>query len=373
MKPVKKQIVNSLSFLVILVSHVISTAYAEEGNASPPLMILDADLNHFADDHEALVMMARLHQLNKVKLLGVTLVTGNHWMEQLEGDALKAVERMNLEDTIPVFRGADRPLMHNQALFEQEKKLYGSIYAGAFMQDRNKVTPPPDGPANSLKIEEEHAIDFIIRSVRANPGEVTIVAIGPLTNLALAFRKAPDIVPQIKKILYMGGAVHNQGNVTASAEFNWWFDAEAASIVLGEPVEHIIVPLDATDKILFTKSHYDKWTTGPHKDHFIITSVFKPKFESLFLENPDFAIPVWDTLVPAMIYDPEVVSKSAKYWVGVDPSRGANYGDTIAFPLISREHLNQPYGTREALVILEMNEERFWSIYEELVFGIPSN
>ena len=80
--------------------------------------------------------------------------------------------------------------------------------------------------------DPRHAVDFIIEEVRKHPGELTIVEIGPCSNLALAVLKAPDIVPLIKRVIFMGGSFFKPGNVTPTAEFNWWFDPEAARIVV---------------------------------------------------------------------------------------------------------------------------------------------
>ncbi|MEF9672904.1 nucleoside hydrolase [Pseudomonas sp. PCH446] len=90
------------------------------------------------------------------------------------------------------------------------------------------------------------------------PHEVTLLAIGPLTNLALAIRQAPDIVPLIKRIVYMGGAIEIPGNTTPAAEFNWWFDPEAAKIVLRSPIEHVIFPNDVCEKVTFDASVYQR-------------------------------------------------------------------------------------------------------------------
>ena len=358
---------NSKASVIRYLFLIIFTLFSSYSIAKPKI-IIDADLHHYADDHEALVMLAQLHVRENLDILGVTLLSGNHWLGQNEIDTLKALERINMHDDIPVFSGAKHPLLHSQRAFEQDKVLYGSIYAGAW--DREDITETPiDGAPQTAKIEDEHAIDFIIRSVRENPGEITLVALGPLTNIAIAIRKAPDISKNIKSIIYMGGAVIVPGNVTAAAEFNWWFDAEAATIVLAEPIEHIIIPLDATDKILFNIDLYKEWAEQRHADHFMSKTFFRPKFHKEFSKNENYTIPVWDALVPAYMFDSTVVSKEQEFWIAVDSIPGPNYGRVLAYPANDFNYETRPINSQKAKVILEMNEDHFWNIYEELIFS----
>ena len=335
-------------------------------------IIIDTDLSHYSDDHEALVMLATLHKSNQVELLGVTLVTGNDWMDQLELDTLKALERLGLAKEIPVYRGSERPLLHSQERFLQfDRELYGAIYAGAWMRER-RAKSPPDGPPEGARPQSGHAVDFIIESIRNEPGEITIAALGPLTNLALAIRKAPDIVNKINRVIYMGGAFFVWGNVTTSAEFNWWFDAEAASIVLSEPVHHVIIPLDATDRILFDKTLYERFTGGKYRNHFMVTQFLVPKFGQKINANPDYKLPVWDALVAAYIAEPDLAVERQRYWISVDTNPGPHYGRSYAAPVDSNIIFMdsfQPFSSKQAEVILRLDTERFWQVYEQLLFA----
>jgi len=204
-------------------------------------VIFDTDFNVLNDDGQAFIMLAQLHAQKKIDLLGMTLVSGNAWVDQAQVDALKAVERMGVEKDVGVYSGAAYPLLHDFATYPQEQALFGSGWPGAFKHPRptspSQLVAPPDGLATHTKLRNESAAQFIIDSVKRNPHEVTLLAVGPLTNLALAIRTAPEIVPLIKRIVYMGGAMEIPGNTTPAAEFNWWFDPEAARIVLRSPVD----------------------------------------------------------------------------------------------------------------------------------------
>jgi len=209
-------------------------------------------------------MAAQADREHRIDLLGVTLVTGNVWLRQQRAYANKAVERLGIEKDVPVFAGSNAPLVHSHATLEQEKALFGAgdDYWGAWSQPEPMsdvdLTPLPDGPARRDHIRPEHAADFIIRSVRQNPHQVTIVTIGPLTNIALAIRKAPDIVPLIGRIVFMAGAFDVAGNTMPAAEFNVWFDPEAARIVVREPIAMTFFPLDVTQAYPADKAMFDQ-------------------------------------------------------------------------------------------------------------------
>lgn len=99
-----------------------------------------------------------------------------------------------------------------------------------------------------MQVSDENAVGWLIDTIRANPDDVTILAVGPLTNIALAMRTDPGIVPLIKRVIYMGGAVEVPGNVRPAAELNCWFDPEASKIVARAPIEHVVVPADVTGR-----------------------------------------------------------------------------------------------------------------------------
>lgn len=337
-------------------------------NAEPNYkIIIDADLHQNADDHEALVMLVNLQKQKFLEILGVTIVAGNHNLNQIEVDTLRIIERLKLEKELLVYKGADRPLLHSKETFNRfDKARYGSEYAGAWTESE-VIKEPIDGMP-TLKVQDKHAVNYIIDTVRENPNEVTLVALGPLTNIALAFRLAPDIIPLTKSIIYMGGSAFFHGNVTPSAEFNWWFDAEAADIVLSQEMDHLIIPLDATDKLLFNIDIYNH-LVNTYPEHMMTKMYFLPKFKDVFASNPQYTIPVWDALVPAYMYAPDIVSEEKELWINVDSNRGPGYGRSIALPI--RNVAEKPYfETQKAKVILSMDEIKFWDMYETLIFKL---
>ncbi len=210
--------------------------------------------------------------------------------------------------------------------------------------------------------DKRHAVDFIIDTIRANPGEVTIAAIGPCANLAVAVRKAPDIIPLIKRVVYMGGSFYQQGNVTPTAEFNWWFDPEAAKIALQTPFkEQIIVGLDVCEKVVFRKAHYDRLvqTLGKSGQLKILRSTFPAQ---QFEKDSSFTFFIWDVIVSAIIIDPSVITKEVTAYVDVNDQFGLSYGQSIAYPT------QGPEGSRQARIIMDVNQDKLWNLINDKTY-----
>jgi inosine-uridine nucleoside N-ribohydrolase len=200
-------------------------------------------------------------------------------------------------------------------------------------------------------------VDFLVETIKANPREVTVLAVGPLTNLALAFRKNPEIIPLINRIIYMGGAVNVPGNVTPAAEFNWWFDPEAARIVLRQPVEHVIVPLDVTNSAQFDKAVYDRISGAGTP----VARIFGETYAKTFASDPNARAQLWDTVAVAYLLDPTLATVVRELWVDMDTSFGPDYGRSLGYAK------NPPVGTQKAKVIFAIDLARFWTLYSDLL------
>jgi inosine-uridine nucleoside N-ribohydrolase len=323
-------------------------------------IIYDTDFNTMGDDGQAFVMLAQSLPEEKIALLGMTVVSGNQWLDQGVADALRAVERMGVAGEVQVYPGALHPLLHDPATLELEQQLFGKGYAGAWRKPQpgpDDLVAPPDGFASSARPAPTHAVDFIIDTVKANPREVTILAVGPLTNLALAFRKSPEIVPLVKRIVYMGGAIDVPGNVTPAAEFNWWFDPEAAWIVLRQPVEHVIVPLDVTNTATFDKALYDRVSASGTPVGEMFAATYKRRFDS----DPNARGQVWDTLAAAYVLDPSIVTDMRELHVDIDTVFGPSYGRSLG------HYQSPPQGVQKAKVIFRIDLDRFWAMYTDLL------
>ncbi len=186
-----------------------------------PKLILDCDPGH---DDAIAIMVAAQHS----DLLGITAVGGNVALPLTTHNALITAQILGLD--VPVFAGADRPLVAEP---KHAEFIHGETGLGG-----------PELPELTRTAERKHAVDFIIETVRSTP-EVWLIPTGPLTNIALALRHAPDIASKVAGIAIMGGG-QDFGNVTVTAEFNIWHDPEAADVVFRSGAPVIMCGLDLT-------------------------------------------------------------------------------------------------------------------------------
>ena len=201
-------------------------------------IILDCDPG--VDD--AVAILLALASPAEIEVVGITTVAGNRPLEQTQYNARRICTLAGRGD-IPVYAGCGRPMIEAQG---RSAPIHGSDGLG------DAPFPEPTVPLQDL-----HGVDFIIRTVSEAPGEITLCPIGPMTNIALAIVKQPDIAPKIKQIVFMGGAAFCPGNVSPVAEFNLFFDPWAARIVLDAGIPQVMFGLDVT--------HQAK-TSGPFLD-----------------------------------------------------------------------------------------------------------
>ncbi len=199
-------------------------------------IILDVDTGH--DDAVAIMLAAGNPA---VELAGITVVAGNQVLEKTLKNTLNLCDALHIG--APVYAGMQRPLLRGQ--------ITGSHIHGESGFDGPVFT------SCSKKAAEGHAVRFIIDTVLAYPGEIVLVPTGPLTNIAAAVRMEPAIVPKIRNIVLMGGSA-GAGNVTPSAEFNIYADAEAADIVFSCGARIVMMGLDVTRQVVLTPGRLEK-------------------------------------------------------------------------------------------------------------------
>jgi len=339
-------------------------------NPAPPKVILDTDFNTISDDGQALAMLAQLDAAGGLDLLGVTVATGNAWLEQETSDALKAVERLGIERSVGVYVGAKYPLLHDYDayLFEVAKLGPAIDYVGAFSSapptSASDLVPPPDGFATHTRPQRQHAIDFIIEQVHRYPHQVSILEIAPPTNLALAIRKDPSIVPLIKQVVTMAGQIYVAGNAyNDAAEFNWWTDPEAVQVVLRAAVPKVIVPLDLTNNVPLTRQVYQQ--IANHQPATPITKLFADAYAPFFGSGPPpYPLYIWDTTALAYLVDPSFATAARDLWVDMSTTFDANYGKSIVYE-------SNPYPSIPLLqpsrVVFAFDTARFYAFYADLL------
>ena len=201
---------------------------------TPRSIIIDADPGN--DDAVALLLALASPELDT---LGVTTVAGNVPLTLTTRNARAIVELAGRDD-VPVYTGADKPLVRAPVSAEH---VHGQSGLGGV------VLAEPLQP-----LAEEKAVDFIIRTLRDEPaGSVTLCALGPLTNVALALMQSPKIAARLREIVLMGGSGFAGGNVTPCAEFNIYADPHAAQVVFRSGVPIVMLPLDVTHQVISTR------------------------------------------------------------------------------------------------------------------------
>jgi purine nucleosidase len=199
----------------------------------PRPIIIDCDPGH--DD--ALAILLALASPDELEVLAITAVAGNVPLALTQANARKVVELAGRRE-VPVHAGCERPLVRRLVTAEYVHGQTGLDGA--------------DLPAPAVPLADGHAVDALIDLLRARPaGAVTLCPTGPLTNVAMALLKAPDIAPRIRQIVLMGGAV-GEGNITPAAEFNIYVDPHAAKVVFEAGVPLVMHGLDVTHQALVT-------------------------------------------------------------------------------------------------------------------------
>ena len=200
--------------------------------ATPRKIIIDTD----PGQDDAVAILLALASPEEIDLLGVVAVAGNVPLPLTQKNSRIICELAGRPD-IPVFAGCDGPMSRKLVTAEH---VHGKTGLDG-----------PELPEPTMPLQDKHGVDFIIETLRSEPsGSVTLVPIGPLTNIAVAFDRAPDIIERVQEIVLMGGAYFEVGNITPAAEFNIYVDPEAADIVFKSGVKLTVMPLDVTHKAL---------------------------------------------------------------------------------------------------------------------------
>ena len=206
---------------------------------APRKIIIDTD----PGQDDAVAILLALASPEELDVLGIVAVAGNVPLPLTQKNA-RIVCELARKTNVPVFAGCDAPMVRKLVTAEHVHGKTGL--------DGPQLADP------TMPLQERHGVDFIIETLRHEPaGSVTLVPVGPLTNIGTAFRKAPDIIDRVAEIVLMGGAYFEVGNITPAAEFNIYVDPEAADIVMKSGVKLTVMPLDVTHKALTTRPRVD--------------------------------------------------------------------------------------------------------------------
>lgn len=266
------------------------------------------DTDPGVDDALALLMALR-HPCADV--VGITVTAGNVGIAHTARNALTLVERCGLE--VPVFIGADRPLVWPAV---DAAYVHGSDGFG------DAGLPPPKRTP-----EAEHAVQAILRLSREHAGELTLVTLGPLTNLALALRLDPSLPERIPRLVVMGAAVNGHGNITPSAEFNIYFDPEAAKVVFDAWPAFELVDWEATLAHALPDAEFGRWLAeGGELATFYAT--ISAQTRAFIRAHHEDSFHSADALAMAVVLEPEIGSEIRRRRIEVEVAQGLYRGAT---------------------------------------------
>jgi purine nucleosidase len=276
-------------------------------SAAPRKIIFDTDPG--TDD--ALAMMLAFNS-PELDVRAITVVPGNVVARQGLDNALRLVSLANRCD-VPVAAGAQQP-------------LFQKLITAEFWHGKNGLANV-ELPPSKCQVDSRFAPDLIIQMVHAAPREITLVPVGPLTNIALAVLKDPSIVPLVKEVVLMGGSISG-GNVNAAAEANIHNDPEAAQIVFQAGWPLTMVGLDVGDKTLFSQTYLDQLasTHGPVNDFIYLVAKFLVELSAKF-GSP--GSPMYDPLAVGVAIDVTLVKAPAMH-VDVETRGEFTRGETVA-------------------------------------------
>jgi inosine-uridine nucleoside N-ribohydrolase len=346
--------------------------------AQKRLVLIDQD-GSGPGGSDQMAMLALL-QAPDVQVLGITIVTGDAWRDEETLHTLRMLELTGHAD-VPVARGAVFPLIRTQEETRLETALNGKVtWLGAWGRGATNLTetgtgappmhleshgpyeipPMPEGMPTTKPVDED-AAHFLIRQVHEHPHQVTIYAAGPLTNIALAVALDPEFAPLTKGIVVMGASIRPQTTDPEFAtdprhEFNFWFDPEAAHIVLRADWPRI----DATTVDISVKAPF----TQAMVDAIAKSQAPAAKYIAAWSQQRYY---MWDELEACAWLDPSIITKEQGVYMDVDLSHGPSYGDTLTWP----EKLKPATGVRQVHAQLDLDLPRFQKMFVELMTRTP--
>lgn len=301
-------------------------------------IIIDCDPGH---DDAIAIMLAGNHPA--IDLLALTTVAGNQTLDKTTVNALHVCEHLELDT--PIYAGMSLPLVREQIV-------------AANIHGESGLDGPVFGQLHT-KIQPQHAVNYLIDTLLASDGDITLVPVGPLTNIATAMRMEPRILPKIQQIVLMGGA-YGTGNFTPSAEFNIFADPEAANIVFSSGVKLTMMGLDVTNQTVCTPDIIKRMESIGNKAGSLFADIMRFTLNSQKIAYGLEAGPVHDVTCVAYLIAPELFTTQDMNVV-VDINRGPCYGRTVCDTI---NCLQQP---ANCTVGTGVDLPKFWDMVAEAV------
>lgn len=332
----------------------------EKKNAGQKVIILSDMVNSY-DDGVAYLMLAASEDID---LLAVITTTGNTWAAEGLAYAIRQGEIAGASHTKFIL-GSSLPLRDGR-LSTLESEVASAPGPDSYWLGAKSYPQINDwqthyittyGEKPTFSPTDVPAVDYIIDTVKKNPGEVTILCIGPCTDLAKALQKEPETASLAKQVVYMGGAVYCGGNTTTYAELNFLYDPEAAAICLRSPFrKQVLVSLDVCNKVLMDSSQYYGIYNSINSEK--LKDVFRKNYYwDEFSSNPSATAGIWDVISAAYILDSTLVSESQTIRVDVDDNpQSPEYGRS--FPASANR-------CQQIFIPTEINTPKFFNMIKQ--------
>jgi purine nucleosidase len=341
--------------LVVLLASAVCSAQARRK------VIINEDCSGPGGSNMQTLMV--MIQSPHVEVLGITVVSGDAWRDEEVAHTLRLLEIMGRAD-IPVVPGATFPLVRTREESQIWQQRYGKVaYAGAWddrwWHEPSVVPPLPEGQP-ATRPSDEDAAHFLVRMVRKYPHEVTIYEGGPMTNLALAISLDPQFPELAQELVFMGGSLSPQTDNPEFVnnprhEFNFWFDPDAAEIVLRAPWKKIVcTPTDISIKTYMTAAFVKQ-----------IEASATPlaRYIGRFAMLTPGADIMWDELAAVAWLDPTIITKTETRYMSVDLDRGAGYGNTLTSG--SKSSLRP--SAQPVEIQVDLDTDKFYRMFAALV------
>jgi purine nucleosidase len=353
----------SVPTLPALAFFVLCPALAASADAAKRKVIVDQDAFGPGGSNMQAILLAL--QIPDVEVLGITIESGDGWRDENVAHALRLLELIGRTD-VPVVPGATYPLLNSAAETKRWEARFGKlVYKGAWTEawpatagvvrrapHPPEVVPPLPEGAPVTRAAAETAAEFMVRKVRESPGEVTILALGPYTNVALAVRLDDAFAGLARELVIMGGSFSPKAAdnefakeyiYTPRLEFNFRWDAEATRIMLRAPWRRVVqVPVDATTRTLFTKALAARAAAADTPAARYVAKYAEP-------------YPMWDEVAVAAWVEPSLATRVERLAVDVDTDHGAGYGNTLSWPAGGGPGL----GEHDVDVVFDIDVARF--------------
>jgi purine nucleosidase len=312
-------------------------------------------------------------QSEHFEVLGITTVSGDQWVREETQHLLRLLEIAGRTD-VPVYQGAEFPLLNSKEETERWEALYGEFqYKGCWMDyfpagrttviehhyHAPEVIPPLIEGAPEIKAQPGTAAQFIVEMVHKYPGEVVVWSGAPLTNIALALKLDASVATLARELVVMGGGFYaDKAGILAGdgrREFNWWFDPEAARIALRAPWKKVtITPIDISVKTRYTSDI-----------HGAVVKADTPLTRYL----AQYSLPgyMWDEIAGIALIEPSIITDQRQLYIDVEIDHGPSYGQTLFW----EAEAVLPSYERLANVQFDLDAKRFYEIYIDLMTRPP--